>query len=599
MRFKILQQGGLVYNPLIINPTLPSATSATTTNKDKNSSSSGFELDDMVKEMIKTNGVTSDANYFFESVATVLNNPFSDLETSTGQLSQLSALMSLANRVKNNKTFYDNAVSNLNETNTWSDVAMTTSGRIYVYSEKGIDTITPEEYYKSEKEYTPLTNAQLIELRSTNEQFAFNESVLNDLSSAIGVDSLVEYVKKLVNDLGTTKLEGYTVKKQNQIQQGLEALLQLAPDGYYQLSSSEQAANKTEALKYLYSSLTPNMKRYLDVKVAVEGGNPKSNDKLELLSMILMNNVDSELGVKYDKQTSEADASMPAAKGLTGAAQHTRLTQAVTGHDLSVEQFNIKPFQSNTQLVVKGNDLGRFWDFDEKTLPQSNLKTLFTTSELGTVVDSNSIVFGDQPISFMDTNGILWDGNNITRVVLPYKIDNTGRKVPDFTTIEKANKISEYLRDHTNYTPAYINQLVNDTFNGAAYYDAKTNSIKFNQEWTFISFSAYAGSDTVPLNSNSSFIKKLSRPEGKRIKDLYNNMFQWGVSLEGKEDKASPIGGQGKSEANDMYQANVFIPLINETVGYFVNNHSHVPKSDFMDIEPKSQYASDKMITNF
>ncbi len=76
-------------------------------------------------------------------------------------------------------------------------------------------------------------------------------------------------------------------------------------------------------------------------------------------------------------------------------------------------------------------------------------------------------------------------------------------------------------------------------------------------------------------------------------------MFQWGVSLEGKEDKASPIGGQGKSEANDMYQANVFIPLINETVGYFVNNHSYVPKSDFMDIEPKSQYASDKMITNF
>lgn len=118
MRFKILQQGGLVYNPLIINPTIPSATPATTTNKDTKSDSSGFDLDDMVKEMIKTNGVTSDANYFFESVATVLNNPFSDLETSTGQLSQLSALMSLANRVKNNKTFYDNAVSNLNETNT-------------------------------------------------------------------------------------------------------------------------------------------------------------------------------------------------------------------------------------------------------------------------------------------------------------------------------------------------------------------------------------------------------------------------------------------------------------------------------------------------
>ena len=602
MKLKIYQQGGgLVYTPFLTTPYLPGSSDTTTGGSSKSGSkkSSGATgLDDSILKILETNGLPNDYSAFVGQVNDLFQQ-FANQEMLTGQqvspMAQLAAMYNLANKVQFNKKAYEDATENLNEQAAWSEVATDANGRMYVQTKDGLETINPTEYDKSK--HVALTNSQIMNLRSHASGFEFNSSIINDMASATGMEAVRDHLIETISKFGTTEKGGYTVKKGKQIEDGLKDLIGQGPEGYYQVDAKIQAENREQALKYLYTTLPANMRNLINAKTAAEGKNPKSNDVYTVLWDALSLHTNDSVKAKFDDKATETISGGTTDKGVTGTAQHTRLTQAVTGHDLNTVSFNIKPFQSDVQLTVQGNNLGRFWDFNEKTLPQSNLKTLFTTSELGTVVDSNAISFGDQAISFTDSNGILWDGNNVNRVVLPYKIDREGRKVPNFAAIEKANTLTKYLRDHNNYTPTYINQLIQDTFGGEAYYDSKTNSIKFKNEWVFISFSAYAGEDTVALDDTSKMIKKLSRAEGRKIKTLYNNMTKWGVSLEGKEDKASPIGGQGDSEANDMYQANVFIPLLNENIGYFVNNHSYVPKTDLMDIEPKSQNG--KMITNW
>lgn len=604
MKFKKYnEEGGFIYTPFLFNigaeasqpTTTTSGSSKKTTNKDD-----GFDFDKALLDAIKTNGIPSDYEVFIREVSKMMTN-LQYQELLTGQesspIAQLSAIYGLANRVKENKASYDTAVQTLQNNQAWSEVATSTNGDMYVLTSKGVSTVSPTEYHNNSDQYQALTNGQLMELRRRQGTgLEFQDGLLIDMSNATSMKQVNDYLRAIIKDFGSTKMSGYTSKQHSAIQSGLNLLtsdIQYKYNSEYQVENSEKDIKA--ALTYLYDALPQNMKNLIIAKTAAENGDPTSNDVYSILEHALRRHIKTTYTVDYDEGLTKATNAKP--DGLTGSAQHTRLTQAVTGHDLKEIKFNIKPFQSDTMFEVKGNDLGRFWDFNEKTLPQSNLKTLFTTSELGTSVDSNSISFGDQMIDFIDSNGILWDGNNVKRVVLPYTIDALGRKTPNFSAIAKANQIVKYLKDHTSYTTTYLNQLVNDTFNGEAYYDAKENSIKFKNEWVFLSFSAYAGYDTIPFDENSQFIKKLSRPEGRRIKDLYNNMTKWGVSLEGKEDKASPIGGQGDSEANDIYQANVFIPFVDQNIGYFVNNHSYVSKQDFTDLEQKA--SNGKMRTNF
>lgn len=107
-------------------------------------------LDKAIIDTLEEGGLESDTTVFLKNAEAFLKNSSNIFDLTSGEdslgttLSQLLALKKLANTVKNNKSAYDIAVTQMNTADSGSDVAMTSSGLMYVYNpnEDKVSTIS-------------------------------------------------------------------------------------------------------------------------------------------------------------------------------------------------------------------------------------------------------------------------------------------------------------------------------------------------------------------------------------------------------------------------------------------------------------------------
>lgn len=249
------------------------------------STTSTKEDDSLQKEIFDSMeyGLNTDFKVFSIYAEKLLNTPFGgDFAPS---VSSLIKIKNIANQIKNSKQLYDRALARVESENTGEDFALTTGGKVYVLkaSEENegalsIDTISIEDLKKSDSEYVPITNNQLLEIRNNGsiygrpivDNVAFNEKMLRDVTSSIGMDDVMADVDTILKRYGNVKYDHHEMRMGKDVEEGLEGLYKITIEKTNTIVSPE--ATKAAA-HFIYNNLNDNAKNVLKVNAVMSGSN--------------------------------------------------------------------------------------------------------------------------------------------------------------------------------------------------------------------------------------------------------------------------------------------------------------------------------------
>ena len=544
-------------------------------------------------DILKENGIPSDVDAFLNAANSFLgkSTSLSSMSLFGGtnddySMSDLITIQKMANDVKWNKSQYDTAIKNLDAENAWGEVAIDSRGYMYVYDADGnISTINPNEF--DPEKYMALTNEQLLGMRERSSKFAMNGNLLNNMSGTVGMKTVQDYLVELVEKLGTTTVQGYASKKENQIVNGIKELMEAGPDGFYKITDKSQASDINVALQYLHMQLTPQMKKTLDATIAANGGDVQK-DKYKFLGMILTQNIDVEQKADFD-----SSATKSAGIGTEGKESYTEQTLAeryASGNGFGApEWYPIMSSNQNVPMYVSAQNLGAVLQKDGKLpMGDANVETVLNEAHgIGAVVDRRSITFGDVAISWDDASKLMYEGDgNMYRVYMPAKKDSNGIMRPDFELQQKIDIINGQLE---GMTPGQIKSAIADI--PGVVYNENTGMVEAKNTEVFLTFGAIASDDTMGSGLKSShYLHQLTDQEDRQKKDKYNEAIKYRQSATGKNGRAET----GNSRTNwwwgyKFYEGNVFIHMNDSMLAASIYNDQLVPRDTYMNMSAKSQ----------
>lgn len=600
---RIYQSGGVVsYTPFIpTSGTATTSSSGSTAKQDKITGTLQKEIVDVLKE----NGIQSDVDTFLSQANAFLNKSqhLSSMSLFGGSsddysMTDLVQVLSMANRVKQNKAQYDTATDRLKTQDAWNEVAVSSDGKLYVYSEEGLRTVSADEFHKNRDKYQALTNSQVLGLREQDSNLAFNSNVLRDMSGALGLKTITTQLMDTVSKFGTMSRTEYTKNTGDAISQsawdGMQILLGEGPQGYYKATTKSEKENVQSALRYLWSSLGTDGQARLRAETAVNGGDPSRN-QYDLLLQTIEHHTDFEQSVDFDKTATEYD---PDGDGKGNkpedALTEGTLAMEVARGNLTETTAYMSPVaqrvSDKAMMAFKAWNAGQLQDRQGDVLHANNLQDLLPNVEQAKAADTSTIVFGNQVLSSQDAAGIVWDGRSLaTRVALPKKYVN-GKQVPDFDLMTKLNELNAWVSDNPGVTSLEVQSKMKELASEGIYFDSDTKRYTISPERMgfFLSFAAYGSDDLLDITDASKpFLQKLSRKDGKQLKSQFNNYVQFGKAIPGKKEKQK--NNFESSEAGDFYYGNIYIPIVDPLQATITTTNQYYPKSTFMDSSKQAE----------
>jgi hypothetical protein len=140
------------------------------------------------------------------------------------------------------------------------------------------------------------------------------------------------------------------------------------------------------------------------------------------------------------------------------------------------------------------------------------------------------------------------------------------------------------VEDNPGVTSLEIQDKMKDLTSEGITFDINTKryTISPDRMGFFLSFAAYGSDDLLNITDASKpFLHKLSRKDGRQLKDQFNNYVQYGKAAPGKKEKQK--NGFESSEAGDFYYGNIYIPIVDPLQATITTTSQYYPKSTFMD----------------
>ena len=594
--------GGIPFTPFIPNQTLPEKPKSDTEAANKTQDFFQKELMDIISE----NGLPSDVDRFTNQVQSMISNSFGLSSTSpfggSSQYDLASKLMNIkaeANKVRFNNQLWEDAKENLNKEDAWSEAATDDAGHLYVFSRnEGIKLITPKEYYNNQDNYQVITNSQLLKLRESDVNLAYNSNMLSDAVQAIGINTVYNELIKITEKLGTEILQGYSSKDANDIFNGAKYLMQSGPEAYYKVTDERQISDIEKTLYYLYKKLPQGMKKTLKATVAAEGRDPEKQENiLEMIALIAGEH--TKTSVKVD---TEYQPTGKGSRGGSGGSTSTATTESTLPIEVAMGNLTetisyISPVarraSDNTQMAFKSWNAGILQDRQGDGLHSNNLQDLLPVVDQAKGADTSAITFGNQLLSAQEIASVVWDGSSLaTRVALPKKFVN-GKQCPDFDLLIKYNEINAWIKDNPGVTTMEIQQKLQNLGSDGITYDPKTNSFTISPERVgyFLTFAGYGSRDLMDIQDQSKpFLEKTSNSEGKMIKKWFNNLVQHGKLNPSKKEK--PKNDFEDSERRDFYYGNIYMPIVDPLQANILTKKQLYSKDTFMNASKKSELGN-------
>lgn len=603
MKIKKFAGGGITYLPTTNR--VAEETVKTTTASSEDSSKKSKVIDKLF-DLIKEKGLDSDVAKFTNAIEIKLQM---GLDPNGENLTQrdLVQLAQMASSVTTNYERYNTAVKNLTAQNAESDVAIDDRGRIYCYNveTKKVSALTPDKIKEQKDSIQILTNAELLNLRRSNSELAYNTKILDDINNAVGIDTITKYLQETIAKFKTSNVEGYSEKQQNAIASGLQALVggdvdvktlaavQAGPDGVYKIKSTDTIADQNikMALNYLQNTLPNKMKRKLETTAIVEGYDPSA-----FMITMLAANTERSFTANWEGQVdNDGKLSKKSASDSDDSTKYKddALASRFSRGDLQQVRAYISPvaeMAGDTALMAidAWNGYRPVTD-DLKAIENTNVYDAFNYITQLKACDQSSITFGNQRISRNDLHGMILDENkNVMRMALPYKYDSDGAIVPDFDLLKKYNKVNRLVQDNPGMTKAEIKQRLGEELGDVQIDDNGKVTINPDKITVFGALGVIASDEVIKVDKdrNKGFIQRIDSNTGDSIKDEFNKLVQYGtVKIQHKQ---KPIYDIDDSGSNDFYYGWIYMPITDNTQAFGLTQNQLVPREDLMDVTKKS-----------
>ena len=562
-----------------------------------------------IVDTIKENGLPSDVDAFISQVDSFLGNSSSIFSLGGNKpreytMAELMRVQSMANRVAFNNTAYQKAAAHLTQENAWSEVATDSNGRMYVVTEEGIKLINPGEF--DQESMNALTNKQVMDLRANNQELAFNNDMLTSTNGAVSMTSIVNHLKGVISNFGTNSSTGYSVKVRDQIEQGLQELIQLGPEGFYKVLHETKGSGRSdsgvmEAMNYLVGTLDANMRNLLRAKTAAEGKNPNNAiDVYSIVGQALTQHTGEKISVDYDSVATKAVMG-DSNSGSTEKMENLTLAQKMArGKGPERKETTIRP-DGQTDITFITQDFGIFQNRQLDFLEESNLKELLKDAEQLKAARRNSMYFGDQKVSENESNLVVWDGNSsVKRVNMPVIKDDDGSYRPMFEMYKALDDFNNWVDSNPNVSANEINNELYRRTHGYAIWNPETKQAEFsdsikpgsrgydpNSKVTIMPVAMFEGymsrnSNTI-TDKHSKWMHQLKgdldRGEIKNIRDTYEILAKRG-SLSFSKNDQSGVGKVNAGNIRKMYRAPIFI-VMNPELGDVLTGPDYEPQSQY------------------
>lgn len=628
MKIKRYQTGGIYYTPFFRDSVAQPESLNTSTNVNSKEPKSDELIQKEIINVLKENGLPNDVDYFLSKANTFLKKSqnlgslFNIGQVSSYDMSDLIRLQSLANRIKHNNALHEQASKQIIAEGSGSEVAITNTGNLYVVDdEEGIKTIALGTYHKSPDKYRVLTNSELIQLREEQPELAYNGTILTDLSNTVGMKSIVDYVKSTIGAFGTNKssnqFDRYTSKQKGQIEKGFEQLLGFdTPDGIYKVTGSttesDQGYNDAKsldaAINYLYRTLPGNMKNVLRANAAAEGLNP--NDPKDVQNLLAMAVVEHTSHAHENKQVLDYDAS--ASKDATGkgatdkSVKQSYLEMVATGSVTKPTPIVIASSKATGGLEIYAQQYGYPIDESGKQVGRGTLRDVLEKSQIGQIIDKNSISFGNKRLTDNELDRVVYDGSStLNRAWLPIDQNvyaNTGIVKPDLDAERRFQEFLKWIDDGYGVTPNSVTVKLHE-LDLDVVYDPEQQVWKFRNAKPFLVFNGYASDKAVNLDDSSDWVSHVDRSEGSRIFEIYSKYINYGSDTASKSKRRDDFSGGwlGIGDAGSMYKSAIFMPITDARIATVVTNHQILNESNYTDIlnKRKQLVESQSIPTNF
>lgn len=577
--------GGISYIP-----TSGSGRAASGTTKAAPSESEGF-LEKIQKKMIDLasfEGLDSDVSVAITRAQEYLSDP-----TLLSNPSAMNAAYLDIVRWSNlcNKGYKDleDAKNSIEKEDAWAEPAHSTNGELWVTDGTKVFTVKPKDFDSGTMQ--PLNNADLYNLRKNSPKMAFKSNIASDLSSAVGMDTIVKWVSTRIKDFQKTTYEGYASKKDQQIASGMEhivsgdkgdfaGVITKGPDGVYKISESATVADTglSEALSYLYGAMPKEYKYALATKAAVEGFDPNTM----LLSMLIAN-TERKITATYDRQAS-GDAGLGAA-GKEAELKDTDTfdMRVLTSNDgFTMVPINLNPNKPNETrtLFVESAVIGQMREISGTTtgegIKQGALPEVLRSLAGIKGIRTDNVTFGDHVLSPGEAGAIMWDGSSmLKRTWLPYKTSN-GTITPDWDLLAALNEFDDRIKNQSNMSEIEKQQLmISLGINPNKLEKVKDGTYRIKQDamHLFIEFDAIASSKNLDIKK-SRLLDKLDEDTADHFRKQYENSVKYGTVSHAKSArKISDFSGKG-----DLYIGAVYMPVGSVTMAATQSRNQNVSK---------------------
>lgn len=637
MKVKKYAVGGIQHTPFVTSYLASGQGSAkTSSSSTKATPRDDAEIEKAIIKLADTEGIPIDVNIFNEQAAQFLQksenltsySPFGGTDNSYS-LSTLFTLQSQANMLKQNHALWETANKNIDENNSWGDVAVDNTGRIYTINESGkIQRISPDKLAEDLKnredgqqlDYAPLTYSQLMGLREKDQNFAYNMDVLRDMAAGSGMNKITSKIMEVIEKLGNEDVGGYMAKdgKMRKVIEGAQTLLNEGPDGIYKYSqTSTKGENINTLISYIYNQVLDEQdKQQWRATLACQGGDPSRKGIFEGILNVASMHTSNKLTVDYQKDATQAvefggeegilrrKAKVESEYKKSDMVSDELPMRYSTGHGLPpAEKINIQPWNHKTALQVYAQNAGPIMqNKSEQMGPYITLQHVSQSSYgLRGITDFSHICFGDQVLDPQDYDEIMIDNNtNMHRIYMPVRYEN-GTPVPDFALNTAIEEFQTELRKKNITDPGLINTKLQEMFPGQGLkYNAVTKAIDFPAEkmMPFMVLEGYASDKITDIDRRSPYIYHLEADEGKKIKDTFNNLIQtgdlFGKTNAGKDKRViNDVGSAGK---NRLYRSNIFIPIAgNGVMGAAIYGPQYAPYTRYMNITGQASLHQDRM----
>lgn len=405
---------------------------------------------DLLTMLEKLDGLPSDMAVLTQTLQNFyIDQQYDQFPNTSNIASRYLQALSQMKEANFNKKEYDDAFQTVSKNGGINELAITDRGQLFCVNSEGDFQLMTLSELKSNSDYNPLTNSELLYYRAQLPQLANNNEFLKVVKNGIGMESVTKMIQDSIGNLGTTSEsnEGFARTQASQLINGLQEFMNVQQQsGNYNATidnlykgkflTKSQAMQAQAALNYIYTTLPANAKTLLKTKTQ----NGTDAEAVQLVQTLINSKLSStaDFSLDLDDPSSSSKNKNSAGDGLD--ADLVTLIQASHGGHDTVYQLNNK---SGIGMTVQGTAYEQVKDTKGNHIGRTSMENLLNESGLRSIINADSgVYFGNQKVDLDSLLNITYDGKGLLRVNLPVRSDGS----PNFDLLEEySNAQAEFL----------------------------------------------------------------------------------------------------------------------------------------------------------